>query len=173
LAQAGAVLLRSSALSASIKPKALEKPCVEVIDRQFHRSAAGHCTGRLRRIQGNGAVWRDGCLRIGIDEAGASFDNDGGESELMLRVEIEEIDVDTASLKITVAEAGSRCVQLLENGQVTRIRTQEGGTVTHDIELGDLETGELIDAYGLPAVDGCFEAASIVADDTQAAGEEA
>jgi hypothetical protein len=46
-------------------------------------------------------------------------------------------------------------------------------TVTDDIELGDLAPGELIDAYGLTVVDGCFEATSIVAEETQAAGEEA
>jgi hypothetical protein len=72
--------------------------------------------------------------------------------------------VDDRVLTITV-ELVEGCVRVAEDADITRIVPgEENGTVTGPITLADLGEGDLIEAFGLPAFDGCFEATSIIVD---------
>jgi len=77
------------------------------------------------------------------------------------------VGVNERVLTITVELAGDRCVRVAEDADITRIVPgDEDGTVTETITLEDLVTGDLIEAFGLPAFDGCFDATSIIVDET-------
>lgn len=119
-------------------------------------------------------VHAEGVLSVAEAQLRASLVvvNEAGEAEIMLRGVIQALEEENRSLTITVNEAGDRCVRLAEDGEITRIREDdEGGTVTEPIEFADLEIGATVDAFGLPAADGCFDATSLVAD--EATDEEA
>jgi hypothetical protein len=92
--------------------------------------------------------------------------NMDGDAEQVLEGVLRVVDVDERVLTITVEPAGDRCVRVAEDADITRILPgDEDGAVTEIISLEDLVPGDPIEAFGLPAFDGCFDATSIIVDD--------
>lgn len=121
-------------------------------------------------------VISEGILSVGDGELRASLlvVNVDGEAEQVLEGTLASVDVDARELTVTVELEGDRCVRVAEDADITRIVPgDDDGTVTDVISLGDLEEGDPIEAFGLPAFDGCFEASAIVVDETQAVDEAA
>lgn len=88
-----------------------------------------------------------------------------GDAEQVLEGVLQTVNGVERVLTIT-AEHGDRCVRVAEGADITRILPDgEDGTVTEAITLEDLTEGDSIEAFGLPAFDGCFEATVIIVDE--------
>jgi hypothetical protein len=93
--------------------------------------------------------------------------NMDGAAEQVLEGVLVGVGVHDRVLTINVELAGDRCVRVAEGADITRILPAgEDGTVTEAIALEGLTQGDPIEAFGLPAFDGCFEATVIVVDET-------
>lgn len=88
------------------------------------------------------------------------------DAEQVLEGVLKNVDDQTRELTITV-ELGDRCVRVAEDADITRIVSgEENGKIIEPITtLVDLEEDDSIEAFGLPAFDGCFEATAIIVDE--------
>ena len=92
--------------------------------------------------------------------------NMDGDTEQVLEGVLQTVDVGARELTIAVDLAGDRCVRVAEEADLKRIvLDEEGGTVAETITLEDLVEDDPIEAFGLPAFDGCFGATSIIVDE--------
>lgn len=120
-------------------------------------------------------VITEGILSVSDGELRASLlvVNVDGEAEQVLEGVLADVNIEARELTVTVELAGDRCVRVAEDADITRIVPgDEDGTVTEIITLEDLLEGDPIEAFGLPAFDGCFDATAIVVDETEMVAEE-
>ncbi len=77
---------------------------------------------------------------------------------------IQEIDLGTGTLVVTVEELGDRCVNA-DEATIYRVTETEDALTTEEIALADLEPGLLAEAFGTDDAEGCFAASVIFAAD--------
>lgn len=75
---------------------------------------------------------------------------------------IQEIDLDTETLVVTVEEVGDRCVSA-DGATIYRVTETEDALTTEEIVLADLEPGLRAEAFGTDGAEGCFAARVIFA----------
>ena len=115
-------------------------------------------------------VITEGILSVsdGVLRASLLVVNVDGEAEQVLEGVLTDVNIGARELTVTVELAGDRCVRVAEDADIKRlVPGEEDGTVTEVIELEDLVelAGNPIEAFGLPAFDGCFDATVIIVDE--------
>ena len=75
---------------------------------------------------------------------------------------IQEIDLETATLVVTVQDVGDRCVTAAD-AAVYRLTETDDALVSEEVTLADLEPGLLAEAFGTDDAEGCFAAQVIFA----------